>query len=77
MTKQALRWCFALLICLSAFAAFGNGMKPHSLLQAAFPRQAPVSDLAPAADPRQQQHRRPTRLHRDRSRELWRALYRD
>ena len=76
MTKQFLRWCFALLTCLSAFAAFGNGMKPHSLLQAAFSRQAAVADEAPAV-PDQQQHRRPTRLHRDRSRDLWRALYRD
>ena len=77
MTKQALRWCFALLICLSAFAALGNGMKPHSLLQAAFSRQAAVANEPPAAAPGEQQHRRPTRLHRDRSRDLWRALYRD
>jgi len=77
MTKQALRWCFALLMFLIAFAAFGSGMKPHSLLQAAFSRQAAVAYETPTADPSQQQHRRPSRLHRDRSRDLWRALYRD
>ena len=76
MTKQALRWCFALLMCLSAFAALGNGMKPQSLLQAAFSRQAVAAEAA-AAGPGQQEHRRPSRLHHDRSRDLWRALYRD
>jgi hypothetical protein len=77
MTKQSLRWCFALLICLIAFAALGNGMKPQSLLQAAFSRQALVADEPPAAGPSPLQHRRPMRQHRDRARYLWRALYRD
>jgi hypothetical protein len=74
MTKESLRWCFALLICLIAFAALGYGMNPQSLLQATFPQEAPVAGEPPAADSGQQQHPRPVRQHRDRSRYLWRAL---
>ena len=77
MTKETLRWYFALLICLIAFSALGNGMKPQSPLEAGFARQAPVAGEPPAAEPSQQPHRRPMRQHRDRSRYLWRALYRD